>query len=152
MTSKSVIDDYVDAFDMRTANRRLLDHVSQSKEKAKMSYRDLAKTLGYSERRLKYILSEAQNPILYKDEIQVLSLGSGVGLDEVFGIPDLSAEEIVNREFEARNKSGRILEITDMVPSGTESQGASQTDFMRSVLYLSCIHMCLDKYPQRDAA
>lgn len=152
MNSKSVIDDYVATFDKQIANKKLLDDVRKAKRKCKVTYRDLTRITGYSERHLRYLLSEAENPTLYKDEIQVLSLSIGKGLYTIFGVPDLSSNRVVREEYKRRNESGNVLQIENMNGSPELVQPINQTDFMRSALYLSCLHMCLDKYQDRKAA
>ena len=108
MTPGSVIDDFVNSVDINKINRairKLLGRVRNLKKQSGSSYKSMAESSGITERRLKYILSQARNPRLSRDELSVLCGYSRMGLNTLFDVPVLSGKKLRRESKKKRRKN-----------------------------------------------
>ena len=89
---KAVIDAYVNSVDIPTSSQRLLEHVRRTQGDTwnMEAYRIGGGEEKIPQRRFRYLRFEAQNPALYREEVEFLTNLSGMPLLEVFDLPDIN--------------------------------------------------------------
>jgi hypothetical protein len=144
---ESVIENCVDGFDMEKANARLLTHVRDYIGGSENCCY-FADYLGFSKERLRDMLFGTEAPKLYKDEMQILSLYTGIGLDIVFDLPRLS-DDVVRKEYERKTGTEEIFPSGDIINGGRTPREVM--DFKRFVLSTNCAARILNEYKSTAA-
>jgi hypothetical protein len=84
-------------------------------------------------------------PDLFKDELKVLCLATGTGLDFVFDLPkELADDKTVMQEYKELFPNGQP---NGKLYSCGPGKPPSEIEVMRSLVELRCLKMCLNSYP-----
>ncbi len=141
----SMIQQHVASVKLSDCTKILAARVNDALLHASMKMDDLAALINADATLLEKGLKTGEG--LCRSQVQALCLVTGTGLEEIFGLPDLSNQERVIREYNetiATEEGG--LSFCD----GAGKQ-VSDVDVARSLLYLRCLRLCLRKYPEKAA-
>jgi len=167
IANNSIIDGYVSSLDTGEASRKLLQMVNSVIYGEGLDYQQLLKTGGFyatvytnivfkalekqtgiTEARIKEIFSQ-DNPQLYREEVNSLCIVCGIGVDEIFGLPNLDSDEVIKTEYILMKGSEDAIEVIHKNPKNQKIE-VKPVDDLKTELNLYCARKCLHKYPSID--
>ncbi len=143
----SILDEYVNNINLADCSAKLIEHTTLQMHEAKIDSEQLARLAGIPPDRMETLI-RTRGEKIFREEVNVLCLTTGTGLDVLFDLPDLSDREVVRKEFDAAVATGLAVEAIAFC--GPLDNAACDVDTMRSLLYLSCLRRCLLLYPSRE--
>jgi len=93
---------------LNICNKRLIDEVKERIKWTEYTYKEIARFSGLPKERLHFLLYEAKNPKIYKEELEVLTLALGVGTERVLGLPYLSDRILIMQEYAFMVQKGEL--------------------------------------------
>ena len=143
----SIIDEYVNELDLESCSAKLINSATSQMQEANIASSQLAQLTGISEDRINALI-ENKGTDVHREEINVLCLATGMGLDIIFDLPNLSDPDDVRNEFDLMQNTGHKVEaIAFCGPLKNENY---DLDTVRSLLYLYCLRRCLLRYPSHE--
>ena len=145
-----VTNSYVDRINPLASTHRLLTHVRENDGVtwSLESYRIGGGQEKIPERRFRYLRCEARNPQLYKEEIEFLTVLSGITLKDIFQLPDI-------RDIDYRDCVKGLTEVVGEERIKDIRKDPDIKDpkrWIKAEYLLNLTNRCLAKFPQKGAA
>jgi predicted XRE-type DNA-binding protein len=87
--------EYVASLEMVVCNRRLLDILKGEQKKSNLSLAQISKMMGVEDSRLSYLM-EQERPLMYREEVSNLALGTATPMEVIFDLPgSLNTPEVI---------------------------------------------------------
>lgn len=140
----SYINNYVEKiFNPKASAVMLIDKVSSLLKETNFDKVDFSRIVGIETERLNsFFLTKGSD--IYREEVVSLCLAIGIGLESIFGLPDIRERDDIIKEFEEICSEKETLDSVAFC--GPIQERKCDIETMRSVLYLICIRKCLNKY------